>query len=134
MSLKPINDNRDPLYRLLREGRIGEFNARKRKGEKMDLTDSDLGGLDLREVDLKGLDLSGSYFLQTDLRGVDLSQTNLEGASLNGAKVSGTYFPEELAAEEIALSLTHGTRLRYQSRRAQPPKRRLSDILKRKPR
>ncbi|MDC4227828.1 MAG: hypothetical protein MPW15_27275 [Candidatus Manganitrophus sp.] len=54
MSLKPINDNRDPLYRLLREGRIDEFNARKRKGEKMDLTDSDLGGLDLREVDLKG--------------------------------------------------------------------------------
>lgn len=100
----------------------------------MDLTDSDLGGLDLREVDLKGLDLSGSYFLQTDLRGVDLSQTNLEGASLNGAKVSGTYFPKELAAEEIALSLTHGTRLRDQSRRAQPPKRRLADILKRKPR
>lgn len=128
MSLKPINDNLDPLYRLLREGRIDEFNERKKKGEKMDLTDSDLGGLDLRDVDFKGLDLSGSYFLQTDLRGVDLSQTSLEGASLNGAKVSGTYFPKELPPEEIALSLTHGTRLRYQA-----PKHRITDILKRKP-
>jgi uncharacterized protein YjbI with pentapeptide repeats len=133
LSLKPINDNLDPLYRLLREGRIDEFNERIRKGEKTDLTDSDLGGLDLRGVNLKGLDLSGSYFLQTDLRGVDLSQTLLEGASLNGAKVSGTYFPKELTAEEISLSLTHGTRLRYQGNRSQPPKRRITDILKRKP-
>ena len=39
--------------------------------------------------------------------------TNLEGASLLGAKLSGTYFPTELSAQEIRLSLDTGTRLRY---------------------
>jgi hypothetical protein len=29
------------------------------------------------------------------------------------AKVSGVYFPAELSADEIRLSLDHGTRLRY---------------------
>jgi hypothetical protein len=37
----------------------------------------------------------------------------LEGASINSAKISGTYFPPSLSAEEITLSLVHGTRLRY---------------------
>lgn len=115
MALKPINSNPNPHYQLLREGQIDEFNARKRKGEKMDLTHCDFRGLDLRGIDAKGLDLSGSYFRQTDLRGVDFTQTRLEGASLNGAKVSGTNFPRELSPEEITLSLTHGTRMRYRS-------------------
>ncbi len=48
-----------------------------------------------------------------DMRGVDFSHTNLEGASINGAKISGTLFPKELRAEEILLSLQHGTRMRY---------------------
>ncbi|TAJ98675.1 MAG: pentapeptide repeat-containing protein [Candidatus Manganitrophaceae bacterium] len=115
MALKPIGKNPDPLYHLLREEEIDEFNARKRKGEKTNLTDSDFRGLDLRGLDAKGLDLSGCYFRQADLQGIDFSETRLEGASLNGAKVSGAYFPKELSAEEIALSLTHGTRMRYRS-------------------
>ncbi len=45
--------------------------------------------------------------------GVDLTHTNLQGASINSAKISGTYFPPTLSAEEITLSLVHGTRLRY---------------------
>lgn len=103
----------DAMYRLLRDGRIEEFNQRKSNGERADLTDADFRGLDLRGIDAVGLDFSNSYFRQADLRGIDFSLARLEGASLNTAKVSGCYFPPELDAEEIALSLLHGTRMRY---------------------
>ena len=113
MSLKPVSNSSDPLYKLLREGRIKDFNERKKLGEKIDLRDCDFRGLDLRGLDARGLDLSGCYFRQADLRGLDFSETRLEGASINGAKISGTLFPGILAAEEITLSLLHGTRLRH---------------------
>lgn len=35
---------------------------------------------------------------------------------INGAKISGAYFPAELTASEIELSLLHGTRMRYHSK------------------
>ena len=113
MALKPVNTNAGPHYKLLREGRVQDFNARKKLGEKIDLRDCDFRGLDLRGLDATGLDLSGCYFRQTDLRGLDFSQTRLDGASINGAKISGVLFPHELSAEEITLSLLHGTRLRH---------------------
>ena len=93
----------DPLYRLLREGRVDVFNQEKANGKTCDLTHCDFRGLDLRDC----------YFRQADLRGLDLSEANLEGASINAAKISGAYFPKALSAEEITLSLTHGTRMRY---------------------
>lgn len=103
----------DPLYRLLREGRVDDFNRRKAAGERCDLTRCNLRGLDLRGLNARGLDLSGCYFRQADLRGVDLSQSKLEGASIHAAHISGAYFPKELAPEEIELSLRTGTRMRY---------------------
>ena len=60
-----------------------------------------------------GLDFSNAYFRNSDLSGIDFRRTNLEGASLLDAKLSGTYFPNELDAAEIRLSLDTGTRLRY---------------------
>jgi uncharacterized protein YjbI with pentapeptide repeats len=57
--------------------------------------------------------MANTYLRHADLRGLDLTHTNLEGASINSAKISGTYFPTTLSAEEITLSLIHGTRLRY---------------------
>jgi uncharacterized protein YjbI with pentapeptide repeats len=116
MALKPVNNSSDPLYKLLREGRIKDFNERKKLGEKIDLRDCDFRGLDLRGLDTSGLDFSGCYFRQTDLRGLDFSDAQLEGTSINGAKISGTLFPKELSAEEITLSLLHGTRMRYRVR------------------
>jgi uncharacterized protein YjbI with pentapeptide repeats len=113
MALKAINVSNDPLYKLLREGRIKDFNIMRKRSEKVDLRDHDFRGLDLRGLDAKGLDLSGCYFRQADLRGVDLSESRLEGASINAAKISGVLFPKELSATEITLSLLHGTRLRY---------------------
>jgi uncharacterized protein YjbI with pentapeptide repeats len=103
----------DPMYRLLREGEIEEFNARHAAGESCDLRGCDFRTIDLRKLHAKGLDLRDCYFRQADLRGIDLSEANIEGASINAAKISGTYFPRQLSAEEIMLSLTHGTRMRY---------------------
>ena len=112
MSTRPQIKHDEPLYMLLREGKMAEFNARKAAGESCDLTLCDFRGLDLKNWDVAGLDLSGSYFRQADLRGVDFSAAKLDGASINGAKVSGVLFPTGLSAEEITLSLLHGTRLR----------------------
>ena len=103
----------DPLYQLLRAGKVEEFNARRAAGETCNLTGADFRGIDLRGLDAAGLDLSNSYFRQADLRGVNLSTAILDGASLHGAKISGVYFPVDLSADEILMSLEHGTRLRY---------------------
>jgi uncharacterized protein YjbI with pentapeptide repeats len=102
----------DPLYQLLREGKIAEFNARRAAGATVDLTGCDLRGLDLRGLDAAGLDFSDSYFRQADLRGIDFREARLDGASLNNAKISGTYFPAVLPAAEIQLSVQLGTRVR----------------------
>ena len=104
---------RDPMYQLLKEGRVEEFNRRRAEGETCDLRNADLRGADLRGLDTRDLDLANTYLRHADLRGLDLTHTNLEGASINSAKISGTYFPAALSAEEITLSLIHGTRLRY---------------------
>src|SRR6266545_7771065 len=101
----------DPMYLMLREGCIKEFNAKKAAGDKCDLRGCDLRGLDLRGLDADGLDFSDCYFRQTDLRGVDLSHSTLDGASINACKISGVLFPIDLSAPEIELSLLHGTRL-----------------------
>ena len=105
--------SQDPMYLLLREGMVKEFNQRKAAGENCDLVSCDFSRLDLRGLDADGLDMSGGYFRMADLRGVDLRNTRLEGASFASANISGTYFPKELSAEEIVMSVMHGTRVRY---------------------
>jgi uncharacterized protein YjbI with pentapeptide repeats len=112
MALKPLN-HEDAMYQLLRDGDIKEFNRRKAAGERCDLSSCDFRNLDLRRLDASGLDFNNSYFRATDLRGIDFSTARLEGASLNGAKISGVIFPLDLGADEIALSVKHGTRMRY---------------------
>jgi uncharacterized protein YjbI with pentapeptide repeats len=97
----------------LRSEDIKGFNEQRDKLDASRLKSGDYRGRDLRNMNAAELDFSDSYFRNTDLRGIDFRQTNLEGASLIDAKVSGTYFPEALSAEEIRLSLDTGTRLRY---------------------
>lgn len=103
----------DPFYALLREGRTEEFNRRRKAGEKCDLRGCDFRGIDLREVDAAAIDFSDCYFRQADLRGLDLRTCRLEGASLHAAHVSGAYFPRELTAAEVEMSVRLGTRMRY---------------------
>ena len=110
--MKPKFSN-NPMYQLLRDGNITEFNARFEGGEKPDLSNCDFRNVDLRGLEVTKTDFSGSYFRQADLRGLDLSDCNLEGASIHGAQISGMLFPKELSAQEILLSHQQGTRLRY---------------------
>ena len=111
----PISN--DPMYLMLREGCIKEFNVKKASGDKCDLRGCDLRSLDLRGLDTGGLDFRDGYFRQTDLRGVDLSKANPDGASINACKISGVLFPPELSASEIELLLLllPGTRMWYQT-------------------
>lgn len=104
----------DPLYRLLREGKVEEFNQRIAAGETTDLTSCDFRHINLQGINAEGLDFANSYFRQAGLRGTGFTVcANFNGSSIHGAKISGTYFPKELRAEEILLSLNNGTRLRY---------------------
>lgn len=106
----------DELYRLLREGNINEFNQRRANGESCDLSYADFRGVDLTGLNADGLDFSNSYFRMSNLRGLDLTKSKLEGASIHGAQISGVYFPAELEATEILLSLEHGTRMRCKAK------------------
>ena len=114
MSLKPEFKS-DPMYMLLREGNIDEFNKRKAQGESFDLTNCDLKALDLRGIDANGVDFTNTYFRLADLRGIDFSSSRLDGASINETRIAGCLFPKELDAQEIYLSLTCGTRMRYRA-------------------
>ncbi len=103
-----------PLYQTLRNENIEAFNAAKAgMTEYPSFSHGDFRGLDLRSMNAEGLDLRHAYFRGADLRGIDFSKANLEGASIAGAKISGCYFPRELHADEIVMSLNHGTRMRY---------------------
>ena len=101
-----------PKMGLLFEENLDEFNSMVEKGSPPDLRNCNLSGLDLRKANLKGLDLSGSYLRSSNLRGLDLTGCNLQGASLQGTLISGALFPENIAAEEIMLSVKYGTRMR----------------------
>lgn len=113
MSKPVIHQN--VMYQLLHEERIEEFNQRRAAGETAHLADGDFRGIDLRNLNADDLDFSNAYFRSADLRGIDFRRANLEGASLAEARISGCYFPAELTAEEIRLSLELGTRLRYRN-------------------
>ncbi len=113
MALPQVHDN--ALYQLLHNEKIAEFNRRQEEAKTAALSGGNYRGLDLRTLNADGLDFSDAYFRGADLRGIDFRNTNLEGASMIDAKISGCYFPKELDPEEIRLSITQGTRLRYRS-------------------
>ena len=101
------------LEQLIREGKQEEFNKFiADKGTGANLEGVDLRNLNLRGFNLRGANLKDSYLRNSDLTGVDLRGANLEGASIKKSKISGSYFPMELSANEIFLSLEHGTKLR----------------------
>ena len=105
--------SQDPLYQLLRNDDVEGFNNAIAQGHSCDLRGTDLRGLDLRGIKLAGMNLSDAYFRGTDLRGIDFRGCCLDGVSLANARVSGCYFPPELSAAELRMSLEFGTRLRH---------------------
>lgn len=100
------------LYSLLHKDDIDGFNQQRPPG-RIDMRGGDFRGLDLRTLNADEVDFTDGYFRSADLRGVDLRHTCLEGASLAHAQISGAYFPVELTADEILMSVNFGTRLRY---------------------
>ncbi|MHC6223969.1 pentapeptide repeat-containing protein [Pseudomonas sp. X10] len=104
------------LYALVHEEQIAAFNREKPKDGPIDFRGGDFRGLDLRELDTTGIDFTDAYFRAADLRGLDLRENSLEGASLAHAQISGTYFPADLSADEILMSVNFGTRLRSPAR------------------
>jgi uncharacterized protein YjbI with pentapeptide repeats len=102
----------DEAYRQLRSGDIEGFHKSIVSQAEVDFTGSDLRGTDLRNADLSKVKIAGCYLRDADLRGKDLRQHELEGCSLFNARISGTWFPSAFSAEEIRLSIEHGTRLR----------------------
>jgi uncharacterized protein YjbI with pentapeptide repeats len=101
-----------PLVMLLRDGKVEEFNQAVRHTESVDLSGANLRGVDLRHANLVKADLRNAYCHTADLRGVDLSRANIEGASFHRARISGAYFPSNVSAEELKMSVEVGTRIR----------------------
>ena len=102
-----------PLYQLLRSDNVAAFNQQKAAHLPIDFTGGDFRGLDLRGLDASAINFTDAYFRGTDLRGIDFRQSQLEGASIAHAQISGAYFPNQLSASELLLSLQFGTRMRY---------------------
>ena len=106
-----------PLYQALRDENIEAFNqAREQYSPLPSFAYGDFRGLDLRGLNAEGLDFTHAYFRGADLRGIDFRRTELEGASIAHSKISGCYFPHDLEADEIVMSLNHGTRMRKMMR------------------
>ncbi|WAH58059.1 pentapeptide repeat-containing protein [Pseudomonas silvicola] len=104
------------LYALVHHENVRGFNQERPAGTRVDFRGGDFRGLDLRELDARDIDFTDAYFRTADLRGLDLRDTCMEGASLANAQISGAYFPVELTADEILMSVNFGTRLRYRTR------------------
>ncbi|VVN90603.1 pentapeptide repeat-containing protein [Pseudomonas fluorescens] len=105
-----------PLYALLHKDDITGFNNERPKDAPVDMRGGDFRGLDLRELNAEDIDFTDAYFRSADLRGLDLRSACMEGASLAHAQISGAYFPPELTADEILMSVNFGTRLRYRTK------------------
>jgi uncharacterized protein YjbI with pentapeptide repeats len=100
---------------LIQEDRPLDFNRLiEPLNGKVDLTDAQFRGYDLRKFNLKNANLANAYLRNADLRGLDLTGANLAGVSIKDAKISGTYFPSNIPADEIRLSHEFGNRMRTQ--------------------
>lgn len=102
----------DPAFKMLRVGDIDAFHKAVAGRKEIDYSGSDLRGVDFRKVDLSNLLLHDAYLRDADLRGCDLRSLDLSGVSMQSAKIGGSYFPDNIPASEIRMSLRHGTRIR----------------------
>jgi len=106
---------KDEAFKSLRAGDLDTYHRLIANRDVVDFSDCDLRGTDLRKADLRKVNLRGAYLRDADLRGQDLRHLDLTGCSLLHAHMSGTFFPDNISAEEIRLSHDFGTRLRVRS-------------------
>ncbi len=98
---------------LLQDDRVEEVNTILAEAECFSLVDVNLRSANLQGLHVDGIDFSNAYFRSANMKGLDMRNCNLEGASIHGAQIGGVFFPKALPPEEILLSVTQGTRLRY---------------------
>ncbi len=102
----------DPAFKALRLSDLETFRRLTSDHKQIDFSNTDLRGTDLRKVDLTRIVLTGAYLKECDLRGQDMRHMNLSGVSIHGAKIGGVYFPDDIDANEILMSVSMGTRMR----------------------
>jgi uncharacterized protein YjbI with pentapeptide repeats len=108
-----VESKKNVYQTYIRSDESARFNAEIADlGAPVDLEGCDLSNQDLRKFDLRTANLRNAYLKMTDLRGVDLSEAQMDGASINRARISGAFFPRNIPAREILLSVEHGTRMR----------------------
>lgn len=110
MAITPEKNNQ--MFDMLIDGNIDRFNEERAKGILPDFTKKNLRGIDLRRADFTGISLRDAILSHADIRGLNLHDSDMEGASMKDAKISGVFFPENLSASEIMMSVQFGTRLR----------------------
>jgi uncharacterized protein YjbI with pentapeptide repeats len=102
----------DPAYRCLRVCDMEGYHMAIINRSSVDLTGADLRGVDFRNADLGTVILREAYLRDADLRGCDLRHMDLEGVSFHGSKIAGAYFPSNIPAAELQMSVVQGTRVR----------------------
>lgn len=103
----------DPAFKALRLGDFESFNQLTSGKTAVDFSEADLRGVDFRGVKIiEKLKVRGAYMRDADLRGLDLRTWDMEGCSLYHAKISGAYFPANVGAQELTISVQLGTRIR----------------------
>lgn len=103
----------DLAFKALRLADFAAYNRAVAGQKRVDFSNTDLRGVDFRGIDdLTKLNVQGAYMRDADLRGLDIRTWDMEGCSLYHAKVSGAYFPATLSAQEVTMSVQHGTRIR----------------------
>ena len=105
------------IFQALRGGDLETFSRLViAHGRPVDFSNADFRGTDFRGAELTNVIIRGAYLKDADLRGIDLRQVDLEGCSLHKANVGGTYFPDNISAAEICMSIEYGTRIRVGSK------------------
>jgi uncharacterized protein YjbI with pentapeptide repeats len=104
----------DEAFKYLRDGDYEGYNRAVEYRKIVDFTNADLCAVDFRNIDISKLILRNAYLRGADFRGCDLRHVDLEGASIHNARIAGAYFPADICASEIQLSVEHGTRIRVQ--------------------
>lgn len=99
--------------------RAAERNGRRAVLLRCDLSNLDLGGIDLSgadliECDLSGSDLSNAKLSRATLVGCCFAESNLNGADLSGANLSGADFADtDLRGADLSEAVFFGAKLRH---------------------
>jgi len=108
-------DVREDLLRMLRRGRIDEFNDVSARRQHIidlsnaELTEARIEGADFRGVTLDGVKLQRAHLGGCDFRGASLRFSNLEAADLEGADFTkANLYSAYLARAKMSGATIHG--------------------------